>query len=388
MMNETHDKNDIAEIQARHAKAYQQALSLSQSPHDASELAKFYTMEIEPLIKAISKVSGEVKTVEERAWVNKATSEWQEIAIELKRPLDIVIGQPIQPLVPPPLRKARISETEIIRELAHRAYEISRDRAAQREKHIRELLGNQQFIEEVAKDPNRVLYTLASWDTPRQAERDWSLAEIEFAADIIEGNIRFVTKIAPDSYRYLQHEWLEDVKRLKAYLFWEQSGDGWSVDLGEAHYYNACRWFHERLGDMTLKAGTSDFEDAQKFIENGLLSNGIFNARNNKDAHTLVERKARRLWEDEPERESDKNWIEAELYAREVYENIIAAVVKHDRQSTARVLNAIEPGHKNRRWYKIVDCFEAALAVYFVEKGAVDVFFAQWGRVAGRAWRL
>ena len=389
MTGESRVKSDIGQIQTRHAEAYQQALMLLHSRHDAGEPQRSFTKikEImEPLIKELSEVSTAVKSVQERAWLNMAASQWQGIASDLKIPLQIAIGEPARELEPPPLRKDTFSEGQIISQLNLRAYEISRDRATQRERRTRELVQHPEFIDEIVKHPSQLLETIARWDLPGESKADWSLAEIGFATDILEGNVGFILKISPKSYKHLQNKWLEDVKRFKAYLFWEQNDADWSKDLGKTHYYKACRWFHERLGDAALKASPGDFGEVQGFIEAGLLADGKLDPRNKPDAHALVQCKAHRLWEDDPQHDKDTNWMEAESYVKEFYENIVPAVMEHERERAFRVLHAIEPTRKptpkNRRWHKIIDCFEATLAVYFLEKSTTDEFLAPFATVA------
>jgi hypothetical protein len=70
-----------------------------------------------------------------------------------------------------------------------------------------------------------------------------------------------------------------------------------------------------------------------------------------------------------------KNWTIAETYARGFYENIIPAVTQGRPDSTLAVLKAFQFSKENR--YLIINCFEVALAISFLDAEIVQEIWDQ-----------
>ena len=85
-------------------------------------------------------------------------------------------------------------------------------------------------------------------------------------------------------------------------------------------------------------------------------------------AHDLIATKARRIWQLNPHgRNPNDDWLLAESYVQRFYGNIVDAVVNGDCGCVALVANAFDfciPFHDNLR---IVNAFEAAILMYFVD---------------------
>src|SRR5271157_1312663 len=60
------------------------------------------------------------------------------------------------------------------------------------------------------------------------------------------------------------------------------------------------------------------------------------------------------------------------MYVRLFYENIIPAVVEKDRLSVLRVLKAFQYSKAPENCWWVINCFEAALAIYFLDRRIIE----------------
>src|SRR5271157_4121103 len=64
------------------------------------------------------------------------------------------------------------------------------------------------------------------------------------------------------------------------------------------------------------------------------------------------------------------------MYVRLFYENIIPAVVEKDRLSVLRVLKAFQYSKAPENCWRVINCFEAALAIYFLDREIIESLWA------------
>ncbi len=69
---------------------------------------------------------------------------------------------------------------------------------------------------------------------------------------------------------------------------------------------------------------------------------------------------------------SDQNWRDAEAYVRGFYENIGPAIETKAPTATKALLAAMKLGETEGYRYHIMDCFEAALLIYFLDPETVE----------------
>ncbi len=68
-------------------------------------------------------------------------------------------------------------------------------------------------------------------------------------------------------------------------------------------------------------------------------------------------------------KDEDKN--EARIYVEMFYENIIPAVTEQDNDSILMVLKTFHFSEADEHRYHIISCFEATLAIYFLNPGEI-----------------
>jgi len=203
----------------------------------------------------------------------------------------------------------------------------------------------------------------------------WHIAEVLFALDVLSGKINFSKRIAPRSYHHLESQWLSEVKRISAYFIWVDSGNGFvSEKVTEQHYQAACNNLRRYLVEPGIKAACSEFEDAKDYLESYVLDDdGHIHAQPNGKAEDLVRSKTHRIWQRTRRDDEKRNWHEALMFTRLFYENIIGAVVDRSEEKTRMVLKAFQFSREDSHTgLYVINCFEAALAIYFLDAGIVE----------------
>jgi len=236
-----------------------------------------------------------------------------------------------------------------------------------------------KLSKEVKKPPRAFFKYLERTDsTPEEVLDDYFHAELIFALEVLEGSIH-LRRLGPKSYGRLEQQWLSDVKRTKAYLLWEEQEP--ERRHPDDYYFEACRNLRSGLIKEGLKASAQDFSALEEYLKSRYLDeSGRFDP-GKPDAHALLRRKAHRIYEVGSGAGADIDWSHACDYAWLYYDNIIPAVKKQDEASTLAVLKAFEFSRAPENRYLIINCFEAALAIYFLGPDAVR---AIWERAEGQ----
>lgn len=344
--------SSIVDIQERHDRLYSEILKNSSNLSSDIEKRKNYEGQIDTLLEEMTEISTKTTSTADYVWLGGAFKQWQELFSMLNIPKDIQLPEPKKELRPP---KKTLPDIEIKKWISDKAYYIGKDRKEQLLESIQE---NPELITQIVWQPYRVLEILGTDIEDISGKRDWYYANIHFVSNVLDRTISFARQISPESYWRLEQHWVDEVKQLMAYLIWRDRGDGLSAELAKSDLYQASEILYRRLnGPRNPK---EDFDDAKSYLITHYLQDGRHYDK--KKSHDLIKNKARHLFEVTGENDELKNWFAAEGYVKKFYENIIPAAENNDREAALAVLEAIKPTTSP----SVVNCFEMALAVYFV----------------------
>ena len=323
----------IADIKSRHDELYQWVIQEGQKvlPGDPDYEAR--QRKIDALIEDIEAVSATSESLNDYNWLNVTAIKWNVIFSSIfGMPRNIRISQPNSTLLPSLPRT--LTEEEI------------------------------DYISQKA------------------AER---AADTFLASEILDGKINFAGRIAPRLYGRLERAWLKDVKLFRAYFLWLLRGGGIDPvpELGD--YYAVCEHIRRMLVNPGIKARASEFGAVKEYIEDRYLGKTGIAHPEKVEATQLIEAKAYRISETTGQRDHDKNWRNAETYVKMFYENIIPAVLEDNEENTLSVLKAFQfskTGEERGKGYWIINSFETALAIYFLNPNTIEKL---WKHSAGMA---
>jgi len=204
--------------------------------------------------------------------------------------------------------------------------------------------------------------------TPQEMESDWCDAVAYLGLKVLEGVEVQLTQLEPESYFLLEEVWLNRIKQLKAYYFWKNEDKG----SPEANYSSASDSIRDRLL-FAPRAELCAFAPIEAYIAKRYLRDDDCSKLDDKKASTnlMVAHKAQRIFATTHEPKDEVNWFRARLYISMFYENIIGAVKDNNREKTVAILKAFEFGKAADHRYLIINAFEAAIAVHFLNKEIV-----------------
>ncbi len=201
--------------------------------------------------------------------------------------------------------------------------------------------------------------------------RDWHDATILLAVEILDGRIDFARHIDPSSYWRLEEDsWLQDVKHSKAYGIWLDRGGGTDLQKEIEDYIRADEQVRARLLDPAIKATIDEFAPVHAYLNRRYITNEELDSEKSGTAK-LVGLKAFRFWQATGASEIE-NWNRAERYCKLFYGNIIPAVTRKSLDHVRAVLAALEIPRGIERADVAVNCFEMAIAIYFLDPAAVS----------------
>ncbi len=203
-----------------------------------------------------------------------------------------------------------------------------------------------------------------------ESSRDWHDATILLAVEILDGRIDFARHIDPSSYWRLEEDsWLQDVKHSKAYGIWLDRGGGADAQKEVEDYVRADEQVRARLQDPAIKATIEEFAPVRDYLNRRYITNEELDSEKPGTAK-LVSLKAFRFWQATGAGEIE-NWHRAERYCKLFYGNIIPAVTRKSLDHVRAVLAALEIPRGIERADIAVNCFEMAIAIYFLDPGVV-----------------
>jgi hypothetical protein len=297
--------------------------------------------EVNALLENLTALSSQVSSFDDYRWLSHTAVKWQNIFAFLDAPK-------VVPLAPPSTRLFQAAEPAPETALAE-------DELGHWIKTHAELFA----FTRIAR--------LGRYSTPQEIEGDNQLAFVYLASDILDGKISFVKRIAPRSYWHLERVWMEDLKRLRAYLLWVERGGGFGLEPMRKDYFDVCNHLRTMLTNPGIKAGPDDFEPVQRHLMSEYLTQGRIDPGLNNKARWVIQDKAYRLYEVTGRNDTEQNWAEAETYVRTFYESLIPAVLEQDPECTLRVLKALQSDpaapHASS---PMINSFEVTLATYFL----------------------
>ncbi len=205
-------------------------------------------------------------------------------------------------------------------------------------------------------------------DTQQDQDDDWFRACAFMALKVLEGEIP-ISVLSSSSYKMLEGVWLKDVKQLKAYYIWKEN----ESSAEEENYHEASRAIC-RLLRLGIRDDPSAFGPLKGYLlDRYLCEDG--RQLDPKKEWPLIQPKAQRIWETRGEPDQDLNWHRAQSYVKLFYENILPAV-EGSRESTKSVLKAFQFSKAPRNRYLIINSFEVALAVRFLDRDLIGSILA------------
>ena len=235
-------------------------------------------------------------------------------------------------------------------------------------KQVSEKLSLIRRIKRISQEHERLLERVREVPSNEdEMQKDWRDACAFVGLAVIDGTIPF-TDVTPVSFPVLEEIWLSSVNKARAYILWEQGGMGGE----ENDYFTAAQEIRNRFFDDPA-ASLDSFKPVQDYIqENYLSETGLLDEAKSCVSMRLIAYKAQRLHNRTGEKNCDLNWHRAKLYVRMFYENIVPAVVKGDLPATLAILKAFQFSKSPHSRYLIINAFEAAIAVTFLDKAAIQ----------------
>lgn len=218
--------------------------------------------------------------------------------------------------------------------------------------------------------------------TVAEMHSDWIGATSRCVCDMITSNHNPLSD--KSCFDRLALLWLDDLKSFNAYNVWcaRWSKDGiWSTPIRQENdYYAGCRAIHDWLLKTEHKHDPSRFAAARCHIEERYLNEGRIQFQK-PDVEKLIGRKAARIWETTGDSDELQNWTHAQDYVEAFYGNIVPAIENNDRSNVYAVLKALQSDCKTGRLSILVNGFEAALAIHFLDPDSVRTFEKRAGPV-------
>jgi hypothetical protein len=219
---------------------------------------------------------------------------------------------------------------------------------------------------------------------------DWHAAETFFASEVLEGRINFASRISAKSYFHLEGIWLKEVKLLMAYYQWLK--DKALFKHHDEDFFDVCNHIRQKLlVNDGMKALQSEFTEAKDYIrEHYLDKDGKIQdpAKEGSKLHQLIMHKAERIGHTLNDPDNERNQIYAKMYVKMFYDNIIPAVLEGDlhlkKEKTLRILKAFQYSKVNR--FIIINCFETALAIYFLDSDIINDLWYESSSVETASW--
>ncbi|MGZ4841118.1 MAG: hypothetical protein ACXV5J_05185 [Candidatus Angelobacter sp.] len=353
---------DLLTIQERHQTLYDAFLRNELTANNKLRLG-----ELKLLLQDIEGQSKNVASVQDYRQLHDVVEQWRKAGPALQLNLrDITLLPPSpdqlaqQPSAPPPVWP----DSSLHDWLVLKASEFSKNRALAWSKSL--------SVDEIVR---RHRESMSEDQAHQQANYDWSQAELYLASYVIDGQFDLVRSLTPESYRRLEGEdgtmWLQRVKQLKAYMNWKSRGEGWGEEAARADYAKASREIVDQVFRPERKAPQSAFLPIQEYIEKHFLAKDAFS----KDATLDPAKERTKLWlEVKARRLSETRGVDdpaaAEDFMRKYYENIITAVLgggEKNEKSTRSVIEALGLCSAFSHYDAMVNCFEMALAIYFLD---------------------
>lgn len=372
ILDEKTDMISLHALELEHKDLLEQAQkNLAVLRNDAAEQDEFIHR-VDQFLDDIKVWAPKARTTTAVNTVNRIASEWQMIFTrDLRIPKNIyeILKIQIAPDVCEPMlsdsASPLLSREQIEERIRHRAYQISK---GWKINWIRRL------FYALSEHPE-LLHEDALQFPERTQDDDWHDACTCLACDVLDSHIDLTVQLGVESFEFLDDVWLEDVKRLKAYLHWEAAEPEGHLDDPQIHYNFAFQEIHKQLLTPSIKSGPESFLPIKSWLSNVVLDNGRINTETRPYAYALIEKKAQRLWDRTTCKDSETNWFHAECYVQKFYENLIPAVEKQDQKAIETILETTSVSVNSAHTSEIVNALEVAFLTYFFQPKLMQPFF-------------
>ncbi|MBZ5520685.1 MAG: hypothetical protein LAP21_00365 [Acidobacteriia bacterium] len=355
---------DLLAIQERHRELYNAFL------HNRSKVrTPDYRDAVLHLLEDIRKQSQDGLSFEDFAQLNQLVEQWRSAGPALNMDMshialvppgsDQLAAQVLRPL--PKWTDASLQDW-----VAGKASEISKSRAIGWFK-----LQPPEVVVRSHRD------SISPEEGRQNEQEDWAQAELSLASEVLDGKFDLVRSLTPESYPRLEGSngtiWLEKVKKLKAFLNWKARGEGWGAEAATADYFKACDEMMVRLLDAGGKAAQSEFRAFQTYVEKHFLAADGTLDLSKERTRTWIAAKAKALQES-PLGQGLRESLEAQRQMKKYYENITRAVMgagQRSDKSARLVVEALGLVPDFSHCAAMVNCFEMALPIYFLDPGKI-----------------
>jgi hypothetical protein len=215
---------------------------------DRKEFSHF-VQQVEDFFADLSRVSKTVASIKDYKWICETIVLWQLFfASTLNEPKVIQIPNP--------------------------PAELEQDSSPGEELTVEELTSRRQDTAKVfALERSRHFGTATS--TTQEMVQDWHNAETMLVSNILDGSLNFVTRISPETYPLLEQIWLDDVKQLRAYIYWQNGVKVFDPEDSMQDYFIQCQHLRRMLIDPVIKASPSKLGKPLSYITEKYLVNGL-----------------------------------------------------------------------------------------------------------------
>lgn len=321
---------------------------------------------VQKLLKDLRDLAKNVESTDQYKWLNSATTQWQRVfSTSLGIPRDIreeiglnapranlkVSGVPAD-------NAHRLHRDDCKRMLDQRSYDIGM---------LRKWNNILNRLYQFGVDPHRIHQEVPSNEEEQAA--DWLDAQLFFASDVLERKIHFTLQLATDTYPQLQEVWLQDLKRIKAYVAWRHAGGDWDARRDGEFYLAACDDIHSLLVDPALKSDSGSFAPIESWLRATYMDGDSVSLVPNSAGWQLVKHKAERIWQTTGRCDRDANWRDAEQYVLQFYNHAILAFRDQAGTSVEALLSTFR--NDSTHSCELTSVFEACLVAYFLDADVI-----------------
>jgi len=363
------------ELKTQHQQLYEEALRNCRIIADDPNTQKKFLEKFDRLLAGMKAYSHHIQTFEDQRWLKDALIKWHSaFSSVLGIPRDVLGQVEVQP--PRPESRKPLSKGELTKYIETTAFFKSHSRMVMKIDKLGEDRRN-TIIRRFQQNPDKIYEIISEEIVNTEEERhtDWYNATVSTASEILDGKINFAYQMGSDTYDHLEETWLKDVKLMKAYFIWKRKGSNWGGE--QENYDEACWDIRRRLLDPQFKAPLDYFAEAKAYLQDRYLRNDEID-EGKENTTRLIQTKAKRICQTTGDCNEEVNRQRAERYIRMYYENIVPAVENKKVESIDKVLEAFRFSKEFGRRYLIINCFEAAIAMYFLDP---EVIKARPGRV-------
>lgn len=337
----------LASAKQRHAALYGSKEAQFARLQNDQGYRRDFIAQVDSLLNDVSELSGRRISLSEYRWLVDVAVKWQvafSTMFNLSR--GVAISPASERLFGPAEREEALTEAELEYWIARNAEYFAFSRRAS---------------------------DVTTASSKEEREADWKMAAVFLASDILDGKINFARRIAPASYYRLENEWVKEVKKLRAYFRWERKGKRVGALFALEDYYEECAEMRSRLKDRGIKGLPTEFGAPRHYIEERYLANGSIDL-GKQAVRDMIERKARRI-QSENGQSGEASLDNAQVYMRMFYEHIIPAALERDEEHILTVLKAFQFSRAPENDFFVINCFEAALAIYFLDASVIEMLW-------------